>query len=136
MNTKKLIINACHGGFGLSHEAILKYAEIKGITLYPDLEYGLYHYYKVPKAEYQKAMEESLINCGSYKEVNSRDLYFSDRDIARDDPILIQLVEEMGEKVNGRFAELKIVEIPADVNWEITEYDGYESAEEIHRSWN
>ncbi len=30
----KVVINRCFGGFGLSHEGILKYAEIKGITLY------------------------------------------------------------------------------------------------------
>jgi len=30
----KVVINTCYGGFGLSHEAMLRYAEIKGIKLY------------------------------------------------------------------------------------------------------
>ena len=30
----KIVINVCYGGFGLSHKAIMKYAELKGIKLY------------------------------------------------------------------------------------------------------
>lgn len=56
-------------------------------------------------------------------------------DIERDDPYLIQIVREMGEKANGRFSKLKIVEIPGDVDWEIAEYDGNEWVAEKHRTW-
>lgn len=31
----KVAINACFGGFGLSHEAEMHYVKLKGITLYP-----------------------------------------------------------------------------------------------------
>ena len=31
----KIVINSCYGGFGLSHEAIMKYAELSGFELYP-----------------------------------------------------------------------------------------------------
>jgi len=30
---KKVVINSCHGGFGLSHEAVVRYAELKGFDL-------------------------------------------------------------------------------------------------------
>ena len=53
----------------------------------------------------------------------------------RTDPILIQVVETLGAEANGRFAQLRIIEIPDDVEWEITEYDGNESVEEVHRKW-
>lgn len=56
-------------------------------------------------------------------------------DIARDDPKLVECVEKLGEEANGAYAELKIVEIPDDVNWEIGEYDGLEWVEEVHRRW-
>ena len=56
-------------------------------------------------------------------------------DIARNDPILIQVVETLGTEANGRFAKLHIVDIPDDVQWQIDEYDGMESVEEVHRSW-
>jgi hypothetical protein len=57
-------------------------------------------------------------------------------DIARDDPLLIQIVEEMGEKADGTFASLRIVEIPDDVDWYIEEYDGREWVSERHRTWS
>ena len=56
-------------------------------------------------------------------------------DIERNDLNLVKTVEDLGEEANGRFAKLRIVEIPDDVNWEISEYDGNESVEEVHRSW-
>jgi hypothetical protein len=55
----------------------------------------------------------------------------------RDDPALIAAIEAVGvEKASGRHANLKIVEIPADVEWEIDEYDGFETVHEKHRSWS
>ena len=56
-------------------------------------------------------------------------------ELERNDPILVHVVETLGDEANGRFAKLRVVEIPDDVNWEISEYDGYESIEEVHRSW-
>lgn len=56
-------------------------------------------------------------------------------DIARNDPKLVECVEKLGEEANGAYAELKVIEIPDDVNWEIGEYDGLEWVEEVHRRW-
>ena len=56
-------------------------------------------------------------------------------DIARNDPKLVECVEKLGEEANDMYAELKVVEIPDDVNWEIGEYDGLEWVEEVHRRW-
>lgn len=74
-----------------------------------------------------------------YKElagVDTHDTYWYDRDIARDDPYLIQTIRELGEAANSRFCTLKIVEIPAEVEWEIGEYDGLEWVAEKHRTWD
>jgi DNA-directed RNA polymerase beta subunit len=49
--------------------------------------------------------------------------------------ILVDIVETMGEKSFGSFAELKVVEIPNDVEWQIDEYDGAEWVAEVHRTW-
>jgi hypothetical protein len=57
-------------------------------------------------------------------------------DIKRDDPILVEIVEQLGEAANGSSAKLKIVEIPDDVQWQIQEYDGDEWIAEKHRTWN
>lgn len=53
----------------------------------------------------------------------------------RVDPILIEAVETLGEAANGRFAKLKVVEVPDEVDWEIQEYDGVEWVAEKHRIW-
>lgn len=55
--------------------------------------------------------------------------------ISRNDPILVQVVEEMGGLVNSYCSELKVVEIPDDVKWYIDDYDGFEKIHEDHRSW-
>ena len=55
--------------------------------------------------------------------------------IERNDPCLVQVVEEHGAKANGRCADLKIVDIPVDVEWYIHEYDGLEAVYEKHRVW-
>ena len=45
--------------------------------------------------------------------------------IVRHDPILIQIVEELGTKANGPYANLSIAEIEGD-RYRISEYDGVE----------
>lgn len=59
---------------------------------------------------------------------------YNDNDL-RTDAKLVECVETLGEEADGRFAELKVVEIPDDVEWEIDYYDGLESIHEVHRVW-
>ena len=59
-----------------------------------------------------------------------------DIEIKRDNPILVEIVEQLGESANTRFSQLKVVEIPDDVEWGIEEYDGDEYIAEKHRTWN
>lgn len=59
-----------------------------------------------------------------------------DRELPRDCPIAIGVVEELGtEAASGWAAKLAIVEIPDDVEWQIEEYDGWEHVAEKHRTW-
>jgi hypothetical protein len=61
---------------------------------------------------------------------------FSNHDIDRDSPILLQVIEQLGiDECHGKYASLKIVEIPDDVEWHIAEYDGKEHVAEDHRTW-
>ena len=62
--------------------------------------------------------------------------YLYSSDIARDDPVLVELIESMGLAANGKYATLKVVEIPDDVDWSIHEYDGAEWIAEAHRTWS
>ena len=53
----------------------------------------------------------------------------------RNSPELIACVKKLGKLANGRHANLKIIEIPDDIEWEIYEYDGIESIHKKHQSW-
>ena len=71
-----------------------------------------------------------------YNELAGTNLkYWSYRE-KRNNPLLVQVVEELGAKANDTFADLKIVDIPDDVEWYIHEYDGLESVYEQHRTWS
>jgi len=91
----KVVINKCHGGFGLSKEAENKYKELAGIS----------------------------------------DPNFYSGFITRTDEHLIAVVELLGSAADSRYSELKIVDIPEDVDWYIEEYDGLEWVAETHRTW-
>lgn len=118
----KIAINNCFGGFGLSDEAMMRYAELKGMTLYPE-DTGSYKLYWTCPADQRE------------KEGTGRESIIFSNDIPRDDIHLIQVIEELGEKANGNFSDLKITEIPDDVDWYISEYDGNEHVAENHRTW-
>lgn len=136
----KIVINKCYGGFGLSDEAMKRYAELKGITLYPEKTVWGYTFYTVPAHKrvariegdqfYELSMEERI----AYNEQCSKESLY-DRDIPRDDPTLVQVVKELGKKASGRFASLAVVNVPDGVSWEIDEYDGLEHVAETHRTW-
>ena len=63
---------------------------------------------------------------GTIKDCDEFDVNFFLLDIPRDDKLLIQVVKELGKEANGFAANLKIVEIPDDVDYKIYEYDGLE----------
>ena len=141
----EVVVNRCYGGFGLSDETIRLYAEKKGITLYTEEdEFGFRHYYTVPIEEhkelteaYETARENYRWDDSVVREALERvnDTYFYDRQMKRDDPVLVDVVRRLGEKANGEHASLKIVEVPDDVKWTIEEYDGMEHVAEQHRTW-
>ncbi len=106
METRKIVINTAHGGFGLSKEAVEMYCAIEGIDP-GDWQYD-YLYFK----------------------------NFHEHDLKRDDPTLISVVEQLGAEACSTYSELKIIEIPVDVNWSIHEYDGAEWIAEVHRTWS
>ncbi len=112
----KIAINNCYGGFGLSHEAIMRYAKLSGITIYVDNSDKYFkHYYT----------SSEFID----------DNYFSDSGIKRTDPVLVLVIEQMGTDANSSYAELKIIDIPDDIEYAIKEYDGIEWVAEKHRTW-
>jgi hypothetical protein len=114
----KLVINSYFGGFGLSDKAIELFFQKKG-------------WYLIKKLMY----EDSEVHYNYWKDVQDNDHYWSDRNIDRDDPDLIDLVETLGEEASGEFSTLKVIEIPDDIEWELYDSSGKESVHEEHRIW-
>jgi len=129
----KVVINTCFGGFGLSHKAVMRYAELKGMTLYHKKSLMVNQYFTMPVDEYDRLYAECREK-KNYDAINGA--FFSDQRIERNDPVLIQIVEELGEESWGTYAKLKVVNIPDDTRWEIHDYDGSEHVAEYHRTWN
>lgn len=130
----KIVFNACFGGFSLSHEAILRYAEIKGITVYPeqDTKYpsmGITTYWLKPEGERpnQDNWNELSLDMRAASNKAMSEAQFYDRTIPRNDPALVQVVEELGPKASGRYAKLMIAEVEEGTKYRIDEYDGNES---------
>ena len=115
---RKIVINTDYGGFGLSHQAQQRYLELAGI------EYTLA----------EQLDRDSQIKYGHMIMINGT--VFSEDNISRDDPALISVVQELKEKANGKYSKLKIVSIPANVKWQIENYDGKEWVAEEHRTWS
>jgi hypothetical protein len=115
---RHIVINRQHGGFGLSWDAQIEYLNRAGIAY--NLE--------------DRDSRDDTRRYGHMIKLATGDMW-SDKDIARDDPILVAVVRDMGAAVNGNFAKLKIVKIPGNIEWTIDEYDGQEWVAEKHRTW-
>lgn len=107
----QIVINKCYGGFRLSARALQMYADRKGLK-YKEVYDGV-----------GVLTDES----GTYR---------SGYDISRDDPDLISIVYELGSAANSDCADLKIIEIPDGVEWQIEDYDGMEWVAEKHNIWS
>lgn len=138
----KVAINAKHGGFGLSAKAIKLYCNKAGIPC---------HFFEInysnKEEKYNIVFEPTESPSGILRwraftvpnPAEHKDPYkYHFNDSFTDDRAnkhLIETIEELGDKANGPFAKLKIIEVPDDVQWHIEEYDGRETIHENHRVW-
>lgn len=154
--TQRIVINACFGGFGLSAKAVQRMAELQGRECYfyrcalPSEEYIPINLQETEKQFMWSAFDSRDINVILKREKNWHEMTMEERQAwnalyeshqidarpdNRADPLLVKVVEELGEQANTRFSKLRIVELPDGVDWEINEYDGNETIDEKHRSW-
>jgi hypothetical protein len=118
----KIAINRCFGGFNLSHRVFEELIKL-GVSHYKN-------YKEIPKNNKDPYIidSDSTISGKYYSNLSDYE--------NRTNPLLIQAIEKIGEEESsGRFGEIKIIEIPDGINWEIEDYDGIETVNETHRSW-
>jgi len=136
----KIVINACYGGFGLSPAATKRFAELSGRDCF---------FYSCSLKSKNEALTEEQANSAyvwaafdaampeprpdGWWEAHE---IVNDREARRDDQLLVQAVEELGDRANGEHAKLSIVEIPDGTDFCIEEYDGMEHVAEKHRVWS
>lgn len=111
----KLVINTCWGGFGISRAAAEHMAANGSERAKQELLQN-------PNKWYGYGYVEGMSGPDDYT-------------YSRHDPLLVAAVEALGEKANGKYADLKVVEIPDGIEYYIEEYDGKEWVAEKHRTW-
>lgn len=134
----KIILNKCYGGFNVSQEGYELYAKKKGLKLY----FYRTHYSTPPL--YTKIDKMDIFSHCFVKDFGN-EATISDNDFEkynlyldssyRTDPILIEVVEELGDKASGRGGRLRVVEIPDGLDYVIDDYDGIETLHEKVREW-
>lgn len=119
----KVAINKCYGGFGLSEEAFEELLRRKGVK------------FEKVKGKYFNLTGHDYYHEGHVGEDNH---YITEYKFIenRADEDLIAVIEQFGEKANSHYADIAIVEVPDDVEWEVEEYDGKEWVAEVHRTWS
>ena len=139
---KKVILNKCFGGFGVSKEAYELYAKKKGISVFhytqKNLKKEIYTYAT-------DATDDNRIFDFYFTKYFGNKAYISDEDFKkyflnlneyfREDKTLIEVVEELGEKANTFYSNLKIVEIPNDLDYVIDNYNGIETLHQKVQEW-
>ncbi len=140
----KVAYNRCYGGFSLSPVALTEFAKRKGINLTwynrTVFSYDTPEYVRINGIPKSGSINYCPLtkDCGEIINKIDNDVYYCfDRheDNLRADIDLIAVIEELGDKANGPYAEIAIEEIPDDAEFEIEEYDGSESVVPPRQSW-
>ncbi len=106
----KVAYNGCFGGFSLSTKAVLRGREISGNPKWADVV--------LPGEAYDDGSGVRASNA------LSSDSHHIDYEHPRHDPVLVQVIEEMGDEANGTYASLAIEDVSGP--YRIDEYDGNE----------
>ena len=115
----KIALNKDYGGFEISQKAYERLIEL-GVKISKDRTSS-------SELRIHEYTGEDIEFYGRYSSYLGYNL--------RTNPLLIQVIEELGDEVNTDISCIEIVEIPDDTCYEICDYDGIETVHECHESW-
>lgn len=153
--TIKIVINANYGGFYLSSHAVKYLAQKKSeLVVQNSIEQYIEELEKVAAGKLseidrqslrRKIYDEYTIDLGDgfkghslYPDtvLKGNTIYWVNINKSqRTHPDLVEVIEKLGDKASHQYSKLCIVEIPADIEWEIGNYVGMEWIAEKHRKW-
>ena len=132
----KIVLNNNNWGiFRLSNEGMCYYADLKGITLYPELDNMRIVYWTIPPSE-RAHYSLKKRRAASFKERDAMDVFYNENtlsnyDFNRTDPDLVKTVQHLGSRANGKRASLILKEIKPGTRYRISDNnnDGRETIE-------
>lgn len=129
----KIIFNKCFGGFQVSDEGYKLYAKKKKITLYTYIwdKYNFGTQELIKSSDTCNHLVYYLLkdygNKIKFSDRRNEDIFYLNAS-HRTDPILIEVVEELGNKASTSYSNLKVISIPDDIGeYIIDDYDGFET---------
>ena len=141
----KIILNKCFGIFQASELAHDMYAKKRHIDIYKykmsASEYTLYH--KVDKFGQSNSWTDQVYSMKDFGNIigggelwSKSTLHLTLGPEDREDPFFIEVVEELGKDASTEYSNLKVVEIPDDLNdFVIENYDGMEKLHQRVQEW-
>jgi hypothetical protein len=127
---KKVVYNARHGGFGLSLDALYALLMLGFPLTSTPLEGSGYTIADFPRVapngvrghkEYGYLLKDGVMYSADLSHTDMSEVAL------RSHPILVTVVEKLGERANAEYARLAVEEIGDGDFYTIDEYDGYES---------
>ena len=111
----KIVINCAIGGYQLHREVVEEYIRRQGLKI---------ECYEIDDECWYWASEDG-------------ELFSPEFDIERHDPVLIEILEEFGDRAETSLCTPKIVEIPDGVNYRVCETEvGSEYVVDVSRTWS
>jgi hypothetical protein len=131
-DTQRILINSTHGGFMLSDDAIQWLITWKG---WSTTDYNVV----VPWLSSLETAGPRGVGHRQRRGAFSDNMQaFSHKGMfnERTDADILDCFDALGsEQFSGDYSSIISVDIPADVEWMIKEYDGTEHIAEVHRTW-
>ena len=116
-DTTRIALCVTYGGFSLSRAAFLRLRELGCAVALAEPDVG---------EPWDKSRPDAL---------RRDDQGGFCREIDRDDPLLLRVLDEMGQAAAGTCCKLGVARVPAGVDWELDEHDGHERVAQVHQTW-